>query len=224
MISGTVYIVRRRKDGLMQEFLSFIRTRQPVNLLIVAANIVVFIVLSIMGDTQDAWFMATHGACYTPFVLEYGEYYRLFTCMFLHFGIEHLFYNMLLLIFVGDTLEKVAGKVRYLLIYIIGGLVGNIVSVWAGMGSAEYAVSAGASGAIFAVIGALIWIVLRNKGRLEGYSSQRLVLMAGLSVVNGLTETGIDNWAHIGGLAGGFLLALLLYRKKAGAMQKESEV
>lgn len=147
---------------------------------------------------------------------------RLFTCMFLHFGIEHLFYNMLLLIFVGDTLEKTAGKVRYLLIYLIGGLAGNILSVWAGMDRAEYAVSAGASGAIFAVIGALIWIVLRNKGKLEGYSSQRLILVRGLSVVNGLTETGIDNWAHIGGLAGGFLLAVLLYRKKAGAMQKES--
>ncbi len=211
-----------RKGGLMQELLSFIRTRQPVNLFLVAVNILVFIVLSIIGDTQDAWFMAAHGACYTPFVLEYGEYYRLFTCMFLHFGIEHLFYNMLLLIFVGDTLEKTAGKVRYLIIYLIGGLAGNILSVWAGMDRAEYAVSAGASGAIFAVIGALIWIVLRNKGKLEGYSSQRLILMAGLSVVNGLTETGIDNWAHIGGLAGGFLLAVLLYRKKTGAMQKES--
>ena len=152
-----------RKGGLMQELLSFIRTRQPVNLFLVAVNILVFIVLSIIGDTQDAWFMAAHGACYTPFVLEYGEYYRLFTCMFLHFGIEHLFYNMLLLIFVGDTLEKTAGKVRYLLIYLIGGLAGNILSVWAGMDRAEYAVSAGASGAIFAVIGALIWIVLRNK-------------------------------------------------------------
>ncbi len=74
------------------------------------------------------------------------------------------------------------------------------------MDRAEYAVSAGASGAIFAVIGALIWIVLRNKGKLEGYSSQRLILMAGLSVVNGLTETGIDNWAHIGGLAGGWIV------------------
>lgn len=173
-----------RKGGLMQELLSFIRTRQPVNLFLVAVNILVFIVLSIIGDTQDAWFMAAHGACYTPFVLEYGEYYRLFTCMFLHFGIEHLFYNMLLLIFVGDTLEKTAGKVRYLIIYLIGGLAGNILSVWAGMDRAEYAVSAGASGAIFAVIGALIWIVLRNKGKLEGYSSQRLILMAGLSVVN----------------------------------------
>ena len=215
-------VIECRKGGLMQELLSFIRTRQPVNLFLVAVNILVFIVLSIIGDTQDAWFMAAHGACYTPFVLEYGEYYRLFTCMFLHFGIEHLFYNMLLLIFVGDTLEKTAGKVRYLLIYLIGGLAGNILSVWAGMDRAEYAVSAGASGAIFAVIGALIWIVLRNKGKLEGYSSQRLILMAGLSVVNGLTETGIDNWAHIGGLAGGFLLAVLLYRKKTGAMQKES--
>ena len=84
---------------------------------IVAANIIVFLILSIMGDTQDAWFMVNHGACYAPFVIEYQEYYRLFTCMFLHFGVEHLFYNMLLLIFLGDTLEKTVGKLRYLIIY-----------------------------------------------------------------------------------------------------------
>ena len=121
---------------------------------------------------------------------------------------------MLLLIFLGDTLEKTVGKLRYLIIYLLGGLAGNIVSIWAGLRGGDYAVSAGASGAIFAVIGALIWIVFKNKGRLEGYSTQRLLLMAGLSVINGLMETGIDNWAHIGGLAGGFLLAVLLYRKK----------
>ena len=198
----------------MQEIISFIREKQPVNKAIVAANIIVFLILSIMGDTQDAWFMVNHGACYAPFVIEYQEYYRLFTCMFLHFGVEHLFYNMLLLIFLGDTLEKTVGKLRYLIIYLLGGLAGNIVSIWAGLRGGDYAVSAGASGAIFAVIGALIWIVFKNKGRLEGYSTQRLLLMAGLSVINGLMETGIDNWAHIGGLAGGFLLAVLLYRKK----------
>ncbi len=199
----------------MKEIISFVRSRQPVNFIIVLMNVVVFLVLSVMGDTQDAVFMLNHGASWEPYILEYGEYYRLVTCIFLHFGIDHLFYNMLLLIFLGDSLEQIVGKLRYLAIYLLGGVAGNIVSVWVSAGTENYAVSAGASGAIFAVVGALLWIVIRNGGRLKGYSSQRLFLMAALTIVNGLTTTGVDNMAHIGGLVAGFLLGMLLYRKKA---------
>lgn len=198
----------------MQELKSFIRSRQPVNLLIVVINVVVFLVLSFLGDTENAGFMAEHGACFTPYVLEYGEYYRLVTCMFLHFGIEHLFYNMLLLLFMGDTLEKEVGRLRYLLIYLAGGVAGNVLSVWMDTVTGDYAVSAGASGAIFAVIGGLIWIVIRNKGKLEGYSGRRFVLMAVLSVAEGFTSSGVDNSAHIGGLIAGFLLSVLLVHRK----------
>lgn len=198
----------------MQEVISFIRSRQPVNLLLVAANVIVFLVLSILGDTEDAYFMAQHGAAFTPYILKNGEYYRLFTCMFLHFGVYHLFFNMLLLVYIGDSLERLVGKFKYLIIYIIGGLAGNLLSLWIDMHTDVNAVSAGASGAIFAVVGALIWIVLRNKGNLEEYSIQRLLLMTILTVADGFTMGGVDNFAHIGGLAAGFLLAVLLYRKK----------
>ena len=204
----------------MQEIYSFIRSRQPLNLLIVAVNIIVFVALSFLGDTGNAHFMLDHGAGFTPLILENGEYCRLITSMFLHFGAEHLFYNMLILIFLGDTLEKTAGKVRYIVIYMVGGIAGNVLSVLCDMKTGEYAVSAGASGAIFAVIGSLIWIVIRNKGKLEDYSGKRLIFMAALSVAQGLTSTGVDNWAHIGGLAGGFLLAVLLYR--SGSCRQKS--
>lgn len=199
----------------MEELRAFIRTRQPVNLLLVTANLIVFVVLSILGDTEDGFFMLTHGASYTPLILENGEYYRLFTCMFLHFGVYHLFFNMLLLIYIGDSLEKLVGKWRYLVIYLAGGMAGNVLSVFVDMHTENYAISAGASGAIFAVVGALIWIVLRNRGKIEGYSLQRLGLMAVLTVADGFTMGGVDNFAHIGGLAAGFILGALLYQKKA---------
>lgn len=112
----------------MEEIKAFLRSRQPVNLIIVLANILVFLVLSFLGDTESASFMAAHGASVTAYV-EQGEYYRLFTCMFMHFGLEHLFYNMLVLIFLGDALEEAVGKVLYLVIYLGGGLIGNIVSI-----------------------------------------------------------------------------------------------
>ena len=128
----------------MEEIKSFLRSRQPVNLIIAAANIRVFLVLSFFGDTENAAFMAAHGASVTAYG-EQGEYYRLFTCMFLHFGLEHLFYNMLVLIFLGDELEEAVGKVRYLVIYLGGGLIGNVVSVLIEIQKGESIVSAGAS-------------------------------------------------------------------------------
>ncbi len=201
----------------MREAVNFIRSRQPVNLLIVLINSIVLILFSVLGSTRDVYFMAAHGAAYTPLILGAHEYYRLVTSMFLHFGPEHLVYNMILLIFMGDVLEKTVGKFRYLLIYFGGGILGNLATVWVDTITKDYAVSAGASGAIFAVIGALIWIMLRNGGKLEGYSRQRLLLMAALSVAEGFTTTGVANSAHVGGLAAGFLLAVLCCR---GVRQK----
>ncbi len=204
----------------MQEIKAFLRSRQPVNLAIVAVNMIVFLVLSFMGDTENAAFMAAHGASVTAYV-EQGEYYRLFTCMFLHFGLEHLFYNMLVLIFLGDALEEVVGKARYLLIYLGGGLIGNMVSVFAELQKGESIVSAGASGAIFAVIGALVYIVLRNRGNLGMYSGKRLILMAVLSIMQSMTATGVDNVAHIGGFAAGFVLAFVLGTAKKASVHAD---
>ena len=197
----------------MNEVIQFFQSRQPVNLLIVIVNIVVFIMLSFIGNTEDAMFMAAHGASVTPLITEGKEYYRLFTSMFLHFGAEHLLYNMMMLIFLGDTLEKTAGKIPYLLIYIAGGIGGNLLSLAVEWRNEVFSVSAGASGAIFAVLGALCFSVILNKGKLQDYSGRRLLLMAVLSVIQGMTASGINNWAHIGGLVSGFLLAMPFARK-----------
>ena len=158
--------------------------------------------------------MLGHGASFVPLIVERGEYYRLFTSMFLHFGIEHLFNNMLVLIFLGDMLEKLAGKWRYLLIYLLGGLGGNLLSLAMELRSGEFAVSAGASGAIFAVIGALVFLVVRHRGRIPGVSGRRLLLMAALSLFQGFFSTGVDAMAHLGGFLSGFVLALVLIGRR----------
>lgn len=195
----------------MNELTVFLKTRKKANLTIVVINVLVFVVFSIIGNTEDAQFMLAHGACFAPLVEE-GEVYRLFTAMFLHFGVEHLIGNMLLLIFLGDTLERVVGPVRYLLIYLLGGLGGNVLSCYIGIRQQNYAVSAGASGALFAVIGALVCIVVRKRGDVEEVSGRRLILMAGLSIAQGFTAAGIDGYAHIGGFLCGMLLSFFVAR------------
>lgn len=185
-----------------------------MTMLLAGANVIVFLLLSMRGMTEDAEFMLRHGAMYVPYVAEGGEYYRLFTCMFLHFGFDHLMNNMIVLILVGWNLELTVGKIKYLVIYIGSGLCGNIVSAVWDIRMGEYVVSAGASGAVFGLIGALLYAALRDRGRSGGISGRRLIFMILLMLYYGFSSTGVDNAAHVGGLLSGFLFAVLLYRKQ----------
>ncbi len=182
-------------------------------IIIVLINAAMFLVTELTGSSLDAEHMLEMGAAYSPYIQE-GEIYRLFTSMFLHFGISHLINNLILLIFIGDCLERAAGRIKFLIIYLGGGLFGNLLSYRLELNSGDFAVSAGASGAIFAVVGAMLYIVIRHKGQFEDISLQRLLMMAVLTIYYGATASGIDNAAHVGGLLAGFVLAVVLYHKK----------
>lgn len=184
-----------------------------MNLLIIGVNLLIFALTEITGDTEDVTFMLKCGAAYTPWILD-GQWYRLFTSMFLHFGVSHLLNNMVLLLFLGDMLEELAGKWRYLLIYLGGGLAGNIISLLMDCRSGEMAVSAGASGAVFAVIGGIFVILVKQRGRVKDLTLSRLVFVIFLSIYHGFQSSGIDNAAHVGGLLGGIFLTFLVYRRK----------
>ena len=197
----------------MNELREFLKSRGKITLSLVIVNLCVFFWLDLTGGTENWLYMMEHGAAYTPLILDNKEYYRLLTALFLHFGIEHLFSNMLTLIFLGDMLEKMIGKIRFTLIYFLGGLSGNLLSVAKEMMTGEYALSAGASGAIFAVMGALVFLIVRHRGRIPGISSKRLLLMALLTLVDGFLSTGVDYMAHLGGMISGFILAAVLVGK-----------
>ncbi len=190
------------------------KNKLNMTVLLAAVNVIVFLALSIQGMTEDAEFMLHHGAMYVPYVAEGDEYYRLFTCMFLHFGFEHLMNNMVVLLIVGWNLEMAVGKVKYLFLYIGSGLCGNVISAIWDIRTGEYAVSAGASGAVFGMIGALLYVALRNRGRIGDISGRGIAFMVIVTLYYGFSNTGVDNAAHVGGLLSGFLLAVLLYRKR----------
>ena len=200
------------------------RPEAVCTIILIAVNVTVFFILSLFGDTEDAVFMMQHGAMYSDFVIQEHEYYRLFTCLFLHFGIEHLLNNMVILGALGWNLELQTGKIRFLLIYFGSGLFGNVVSLIFHGAAQEYTVSAGASGAIFGLMGALLWVVIANHGRLGRLSGRGMLVMVALSLYFGLSSSGVDNYAHIGGLVCGFLLALILYRKRRGRDGSENPI
>ncbi len=193
---------------MLQELTTFLKHRKKWNLLLVAVNIGVFLLLEVTGgDVLNPVYMLEHGAMLPSAVLQKKEYYRLFTSMFLHFGVEHLFFNMLLLLFAGDMLQTRVGAVRYLLIYMGGGLAGNLLSLAVSAAQGEDIVSAGASGAIFAVLGGLVWLIVRGRGKVKDLDVRGVLMMAVLSLIQGFMDVGVDHFAHLGGFLGGFFLA-----------------
>lgn len=184
--------------------------KEPVTVFLILVNLLVFTIVELTGGSDDTMHMLRCGASYTPMIMQ-GEYYRIFTSMFLHFGPQHLGNNMLVLFVLGGRLERTTGKLKYLLIYILGGMGGNLMCVFLELNNRDFAVSAGASGAVFAVMGAMIYAVIRGRGHIEDLSARQVFIMAAFSLYFGFTSEGVDNTAHVGGLICGFILAVLLY-------------
>lgn len=176
---------------------------------IAIVNVLLFLILSFGGMTEDAMYMMEHGAMYLPYLLENGEWYRLFSSMFLHFGIAHLINNMVTLLVMGKNVERFLGKFRFTVIYLLSGLGGNLLSLSGEMLSGNYHVSAGASGAIFGLTGALLAMSLSKRYRYV-INRQSILFIIALNLYLGFTSQGIDNLAHIGGLITGFLVTTLL--------------
>ncbi len=200
------------KQSVYAEALDYLRDRRKTNLIIIIINIVVFVVLNIIGNTENGTFMLQYGAVYAPSVMQ-GEYWRLLTAMFLHFDLQHLLFNMLCLLMLGDMLESAVGSIRYLLIYLLGGLGGNVLSLIVHLQAGSLAVSAGASGAIFAVVAACAYLAFRKSRALAAVPTKRILLAAALMLAEGFTQSGIDNAAHIGGALTGLVLTAVLANK-----------
>lgn len=184
-----------------------------VNIAIIVINVIVFLYLETKGVTQDAEFMLAHGALFEPAVLYNKEYWRLLTAVFMHFGVEHLANNMLILFVLGDNLERALGKIKYAVFYLVCGIGANLVSFWVNVMQVDYTISAGASGAIFGVIGGLVYAVAINRGRLEDLSTRQMVILVAFSLYHGFTSSGVNNTAHMAGLVLGIVMAMILYRK-----------
>ena len=143
--------------------------------------------------------------------VQHGQWWRLLTATFLHSGIVHLAMNMIGLAGAGTMVERIYGHRQFALIYLGSGLMGSAMSLHF---SAQKAVSVGASGAVFGVVGALLVSVLKHRKQLpKVFGKQTLGGITAFlfhSLSQGFAQQGIDNAAHIGGLLGGCLIALIL--------------
>lgn len=188
--------------------------KEPITALLIFFNLLVFMITEITGSSLDTAHMVKCGASFAPYIVEEGQIYRIFTCMFLHFGMTHLANNMVVLFVLGQRLEPVLGKIRFLLVYFWGGIGGNIISLYLEIKRRDLTVSAGASGAVFALMGGMIYVLIRHKGRVKDLTARKIMIMVFFSLYFGFTSSGVDNAAHIGGLICGFLVTAVVYHPR----------
>ncbi len=153
------------------------------------------------------WELFLRGASIPQLVVVEGEVYRLFTAMFLHGSLGHVFFNVYALYIVGRAVEPVFGRLRFLLIYLLGGLTGSALSL--ALGGLTGA-SVGASGAVFAIFAAHAVHLYQNRRLYANVRGQlrHMAFLIGINLLIGfLPGSRIDNWGHIGGMLGGALLA-----------------
>jgi len=179
-----------------------------ITLLIV--NTGIFLFFSLVYGDDGVWNFAREFGLTLPGILQDGEYYRFITSTFVHFDISHLANNMILLGVLGYNLEFEKGHLKFLTLYFLSGLGGNLLSFGMRYHFGQNVLSGGASGAVFGLMGAVLAIYLKTKRPVGRLAGRGLIVMIAISLYLGLTDTGIDNAAHIGGLIFGFLIALFL--------------
>nr|WGD96680.1 rhomboid family intramembrane serine protease [Bacillus safensis] len=161
-----------------------------------------FLLLELSGGSTNTATLTAFGAKNNVLILE-GEWWRLITPMFLHIGLTHLLFNTFALWSVGAAVERIYGSGRFLLIYLISGIFGSIASF-----VFNTAIAAGASGAIFGCLGALLYLAISNRKLFFRTMGTNIIVIILINLGIGFTVSGIDNAGHLGGLVGGFFTAL----------------
>lgn len=176
-----------------------------VTYILIAINILMFIGMYVFGKgSTDNLTLLNFGANYPDFI-KLGEYYRLITSAFLHIGVLHLLVNMYSLYIIGSQLEGFLGRVKYLIVYLGSAIFGNLMSMLFFDG-----ISAGASGAIFGLLGALLYFGYHYRVYLGTVVKSQIIPLIVVNLLIGFSMSGINNAAHIGGLVGGILLSMMV--------------
>lgn len=180
--------------------------RSPyVSIILVAANCIIFLLCQILGER-----LYMMGRLGMRGILIEREYGRFIWSMFMHSDLQHLFNNMILLLFMGSMLERIIGHLPYTVLYFLSGIGGGALSLWTKYLADDWSNSIGASGAIFGLNGLLLAVVILLRNRVQDITPMRVGAMIILSLYSGFTGENIDNAAHVGGLFVGLITGLII--------------
>ncbi|WP_017755780.1 rhomboid family intramembrane serine protease [Calidifontibacillus oryziterrae] len=208
-IPQLIQSIRQEEKAKIQKEKSLLFAKKPfLTYILVAVNILMFLLLEWFGSSTDTLTLIQFGAKYNPLILS-GEWWRLISPVFLHIGFFHLFMNTVALYYLGIAVERIYGTWRFFIIYFSSGILGAIVSF-----AFTTQVSAGASGAIFGCFGALLYFGVVHPSLFFRTMGMNVIAVLGLNLGLGFVVPMIDNGAHIGGLIGGFLASAFVHLPK----------
>ncbi|KAF2517908.1 rhomboid family intramembrane serine protease [Flavobacterium foetidum] len=199
------------EDKDLKEFLDFLKPRENfyITPILMYSNILIYLIMVVAGlgfISFKGYDLLDWGGNFRPATIN-GQWWRLLTNIFLHGGFIHLLSNMFGLLFVGIFIEPVLGRLRYILLYLITGILASCSSIW----WYEATVSIGASGAIFGLYGVFLGLLLKKvfpEDLSKAFLTTTLIFV-GYNLIMGLIG-GIDNAAHIGGLLSGFIFGIII--------------
>lgn len=179
----------------------------PASYILIGINILVFIAESLNGGSTDRNVALRFGAQYTPYIKQ-GQWFRLFSSMFLHFGYLHLVCNMYSLYNLGPALENFFGIFAFLFLYLGSGLAGNLLTYFWEIRTGSCSLSAGASGAVFGLLGA--YLVLALWPGITGVSLYGILRVLLINGVYTFANRNINAKAHLGGMLAGMAVTAVM--------------
>lgn len=204
-------LINKRKKA--EEMFSY--GKPTFTYLLIAFNIIYFMIIELLGSSMDVPHLIQFGAKYNPLIMDH-EWWRIVSSMFIHIGIFHLFMNMLALYYLGTAVERIFGPMKFLFIYLLSGIIGGLASF-----AFTINVSAGASGAIFGLFGALLFFGLHERKVFLQTIGRGIFFIIIFNVLFGFTVPQIDNGAHIGGLLAGFISSAIVHLPKRRDILKQ---
>lgn len=193
----------------------------PVTCLLILANVLAFIFLTFNGGSTDSNVLFKYGAV-TNYPPGDQEWWRLFAAMFLHQGFNHLFSNCFSLLVFAPPLERLMGSFKYLLLYLGSGVIGNVLTLAyynaTYMAGDPYSLSTGASGAVYGVYGAFLFIALLQRAKIDMNSRKTLYSLLIAGIFFSFIMANINWMAHLGGLVGGFLIYGVFSKRIGGRL------
>jgi len=184
----------------------------PIVTLILLVQTVLFLLMTISGGSKNPFVLQAFGALVPALVVE-GEWWRLVVPIFLHIGVTHFLFNSFSLYILAPQLEWLFGRWRFLLLYLVTGIAGNLATFYL-----EFPgnISAGASGSIYGLFGVYVYLFLFRKGSMDPDTGKGLLALVGINLLLSVMDPSINLIAHLGGLISGLLLAGPLLRLKKG--------
>lgn len=173
---------------------------------IVAVLFLVFIAETLIGGSESTSVLLKMGAMYNPAVVVEGQWWRLFTAQFLHIGIMHIASNAIMIYYIGQYAEPIFGHWRFLVLYLLSGTGGSLLTLAFG---SDQAISAGASTALFGILGAMACVGFKNReSDILSFLGRQALALAIINIVLDLFMPDVDLLGHLGGLISGGLLAI----------------